>query len=181
MSRIGNSPIPIPEQVEVKIEKIDGRETIEIKGPKGELSQPIPEPLSVSQEENAVLLTRVNDEKESRALHGLARSLIQNMVVGVTEGYQKELEIIGVGYRAEVRGADKLVLQLGFSHPVEVSAPEGIVFEVPEATRILVSGIDKQSVGQAAAEIRELKKPEPYKGKGIRYKGEYVIRKATKT
>ncbi len=181
MSRIGNNPVLIPDQVEVKIAGTGAKTSLEIKGPKGQLIQAIPGPISISQEESSLVVSRPNDEKESKALHGLVRSLIQNMVVGVTEGYQKELEIVGVGYRAEARGADKLVLQLGFSHPVEVKAPEGIQFDVPETTRIIVSGIDKQSVGQAAAEIRALKKPEPYKGKGIRYKGEYVMRKATKS
>lgn len=184
MSRIGNSPVVIPEQVEVKIGSVLVNQTqhinVEVKGPKGVLTQTLPESITAKEKDSMLIVERPNDEKQSRSLHGLSRALLANMMVGVTEGYQKELEIIGVGYRAEARGSDKLVLQLGFSHPVEVTAPEGVSFEVPEPVRILVSGIDKQSVGQAAAEIRALKKPEPYKGKGIRYKGEYVMRKAAK-
>ena len=176
MSRIGKSPIPIPEKVEVGINKSQ----VEVKGPKGSLALDIPELITLKQESDTILVERSNDEKQSRALHGLVRSLVNNMVVGVTEGFKKELEIHGVGYRAEAKGDNKLVLQLGFSHPVEVNALEGVTFEVPEPTRIIISGIDKQAVGQSAAQIRALKKPEPYKGKGIRYTGEHILRKSAK-
>ena len=176
MSRIGKTPIEVPDGVDVTI----NGSTVDVKGPKGTLSQSLPEQVSISQDASALVLTRVDDERESKALHGLFRSLVNNMVVGVTEGYRKELEIVGVGYRAQAKGKDKLELQLGFSHPVSVSAPEGIEFEVPIQTQINVIGIDKQVVGQVAADIRALKKPEPYKGKGIRYVGEHIMRKAGK-
>jgi len=177
MSRIGKVPIPVPSGVQVTIG--DGR--IEVKGPKGTLSRPVPPPISVRQEGDTLLVERPNDERQSRALHGLVRSLVNNMVVGVTDGFRKELEIVGVGYRAIAQGPGNIELALGFSHPVRVAAPEGITFEVPAPTRIAVSGIDKEAVGQVAANIRAIRKPEPYKGKGVRYAGERVLRKAGKT
>ena len=176
MSRVGKSPIPIPEGVSVNIE---GGKVV-VTGPKGELCQSIPEGIEVSQADREIRVERCDDERESRSLHGLTRALLNNMVVGVSQGYQRDLEIVGVGYRAAAAGDRKLELQLGFSHPVKVEAPEGISFEVPQPTRIRVCGIDKQKVGQTAAEIRALRKPEPYKGKGIRHAGEVVRRKAGK-
>ena len=176
MSRIGNAPVPIPSGVEIQL----SGSSITVKGPKGQLSQEIPGSITVAQEDGQILVRRPDDERESRALHGLTRSLVNNMVVGVTEGFRKELDIVGVGYRAAVQGAGKLDLSLGFSHPVVVEAPEGIEFVVPQPTRIEVHGIDKQLVGQVAANIRSLRKPEPYKGKGVRYSGERVLRKAGK-
>jgi large subunit ribosomal protein L6 len=176
MSRVGQAPIPIPSGVEVKIE---GR-TVTVKGPKGELSRILPEALSASIEEGEVLVARADDEREARSLHGLFRSLIANMVIGVTEGYRRGLEIVGVGYRATAQGDRKLELSVGYSHTVTVDAPDGITFEVPTNTRIDVVGIDKEKVGQVAADIRAIRKPEPYKGKGIRYQGEVVRRKAGK-
>ncbi|KAA3640860.1 MAG: 50S ribosomal protein L6 [Armatimonadetes bacterium] len=175
MSRIGNSPIELPKGVEVKV----NGDTVEVKGLKGSLSQTITEPITVSVDDGTVTVARVNDERSSRALHGLTRALINNMVVGVSEGYSKELTAVGVGYRAALKGK-QLELQVGFSHPVSIDAPEGISFEVPEPTRIIVSGIDKQLVGQMAADIRAVRPPEPYKGKGIRYVDEHVRRKAGK-
>ncbi len=184
MSRIGRAPIEIPEQVEIKIQPIGASNTIAfnvaVKGPKGELNLDLPETITVREEGNTIIVERSNDEKESRSLHGLSRTLINNMVLGVVEGYSKDLEIVGVGYRAEAKGDNKLVFQLGFSHPVELEAPAGVSFKVEDSTSITVSGIDKQAVGETAARIRALKKPEPYKGKGIRYKGEHIIRKAVK-
>lgn len=177
MSRIGKAPIAVPSGVEVSI---DGQ-LVRVKGPKGSLTHEVPEPIVVRQEGGALLVERPNDERRARSLHGLTRTLVSNMVVGVSEGFRKELEIIGVGYRATAQGDSKLELALGFSHPVRVEAPDGITFEVPAATRVSVVGIDKQQVGQVAANIRSIRKPEPYKGKGIRYVGEYVIRKAGKT
>jgi len=176
MSRIGKAPIPVPSGVEVTI---DGRR-VAVKGPKGELDLEVPGEITVHQDGEELLVERPDDERQSRALHGLARSLVNNMVVGVSEGFSKELQIVGVGYRAAAKGSDGLELQLGFSHPVNVTAPAGITFEVPEPTRIIVSGTDKQVVGQVAADIRSYRKPEPYKGKGVRYLGEYVARKAGK-
>ncbi len=170
------SPIPVPPGVSVTV--ADGDVTV--MGPKGTLRHHVPAVISVRQEGDVLLVTRADDERESRALHGLTRALVNNMVVGVHEGYRKDLEIIGVGYRATANGPGRLELQLGFSHPVSVEAPEGITFEVPSQTAIRVHGIDKQAVGQVAAQIRALRKPEPYKGKGIRYAGEYVRRKAGK-
>jgi large subunit ribosomal protein L6 len=175
MSRVGQAPIPVPSGVEVKIE---GRE-VTVKGPKGELSRVVPEVLSVNLEGEEVTVTRADDERESRALHGLFRSLINNMVVGVTEGYRRGLEIVGVGYRAQKVG-EKLQLSLGYSHPVEIEPPKGISFEVENPTHLAVVGIDKELVGQVAARIRATRKPEPYKGKGVRYAGEQVRRKAGK-
>ena len=177
MSRIGRAPVAVPSGVEVSV---SGR-TITVKGPKGTLSRPIPGAIEVAQEDGSLIFTRPNDEREHRAQHGLARSLVNNMVIGVTEGFRKQLEIVGVGYRAEAQGPNALRLNLGFSHPVNVAAPEGITFEVPAPTQVIVSGIDKEVVGQIAADIRSIRKPEPYKGKGVRYAGERVLRKAGKT
>jgi len=175
MSRIGKRPVPLPNNV-----KCDFKEReITIAGPKGKLNFQIPQGIEVEIESNKIIVKRENDEKRIRALHGLTRAIINNMVIGVTEGFQKELEIVGVGYRAQVQGK-KLVLQLGFSHPVEYHIPEGITIETPNPTTIIVKGIDKQKVGEVAAEIRAYYPPEPYKGKGIRYRGEYVRRKAGK-
>lgn len=176
MSRIGKAPIPVPSGVEVTI---SGRQ-VAVKGPKGELDLEVPGEITVRQDGEELLVERPNDERQNRALHGLARSLVNNMVVGVSEGFSKELQIVGVGYRAAAKGSDGLELQLGFSHPVNVTAPAGITFDVPEPTRIIVSGTDKQVVGQVAADIRSYRKPEPYKGKGVRYLGEHVARKAGK-
>lgn len=176
MSRIGKAPILVPNGVEVGISD----KSIEVKGPKGSLDFEVPGSISVRQDGDQIYVERPDDERTNRALHGLTRSLINNMVIGVSEGFSKELEIIGVGYRAQVKGQSSLELQLGFSHPISVDAPEGISFDVPEPTRIIVSGIDKQIVGQVAADIRSYRKPEPYKGKGVRYLGEYVVRKAGK-
>ena len=176
MSRVGKSPIPVPPGVSVTVA---GGE-VTVTGPKGTLAHRVPEVISVRQEGEVLMVSRADDERESRALHGLTRALVNNMVVGVHEGYRKDLEIIGVGYRATAKSPGRLELQLGFSHPVSVEAPEGITFQVPTQTAIRVLGIDKQAVGQVAAQIRALRKPEPYKGKGIRYAGEYVRRKAGK-
>lgn len=175
MSRIGKLPIAVPGGVDVKI---DGQK-VTVKGSKGELSLVVSEPIRVALEEGQVLVTRPNDERDSRALHGLTRTLINNNIIGVTEGYAKQLEVVGTGYRVQQKGTG-LELALGFSHPVLVDAPEGITLEVEGSTKITVRGIDKQAVGEAAANIRKLKKPEPYKGKGIRYAGEVVRRKAGK-
>jgi large subunit ribosomal protein L6 len=177
MSRIGKAPIPVPSGVDVAL---DGRH-ITVKGPKGTLERDLPGAITVRQEGEELLVERPDDERENRAMHGLVRSLVNNMVVGVTTGYTKELEIIGVGYRATAKGSDALDLALGFSHPVEVKAPAGITFEVPSPNRIDVKGTDKELVGQVAANIRKLRKPEPYKGKGVRYLGEHVVRKAGKS
>jgi large subunit ribosomal protein L6 len=176
MSRIGSSPITVPSGVDVSIEA----RTITVKGPNGTLARDIPGAISVRQDGDTLLVERPDDERDSRSLHGLTRSLVNNMVVGVTAGYAKELEIVGVGYRAEAQGPQKLRLALGYSHPVLVDAPDGITFEVPAPTRVIVKGIDKEKVGQVAANIRSLRKPEPYKGKGVRYQGERIIRKAGK-
>jgi large subunit ribosomal protein L6 len=175
MSRIGRKPVAVPEAVSVEI----GTGTIAVKGPKGELNQAFSLEMAVAQEDGTIVVTRPTDRGEHRALHGLTRSLIANMVEGVTDGFEKRLEIQGVGYRAALKGKN-LELALGFSHPVSIAAPEGIVFEVPQPTEIVVSGIDKQLVGQVAADIRKRRPPEPYKGKGIRYKGEQVLRKVGK-
>jgi large subunit ribosomal protein L6 len=176
MSRIGKTPVAVPAGVDVSV----SGSTVEVKGPKGTLSRDLPEQVSLSQDDGTLILERSDDSREARALHGLTRSLVNNMVIGVSEGFSKQLEIVGVGYRAAAKGKDELELQLGFSHPVSVKAPEGIEFDVPQQTQINVIGIDKQVVGQVAADIRALKKPEPYKGKGIRYAGEHIIRKAGK-
>jgi large subunit ribosomal protein L6 len=175
MSRIGRQPIELPAGVSVSISP--GR--VMVNGPLGELSQQVPARMQVEQQDTAVVVTRPSERGDDRALHGLTRSLIANMVEGVTSGFQKRLEIQGVGYRAALRGAD-LELNVGFSHPVVMKAPQGITFEVPTPTEVIVKGIDKQQVGQAAAEIRRVRPPEPYKGKGIRYEGEYVRRKVGK-
>ncbi|MFN2607946.1 MAG: 50S ribosomal protein L6 [Acidimicrobiales bacterium] len=176
MSRIGRSPIPVPEGVDVSV--ADGRVTVT--GPRGTLEQVLPPAMSVRRDDGVLVVERPDDERQHRALHGLTRSLVNNMVVGVTEGYSRDLEIVGVGYRATAQGPNRLELALGFSHPVVVEAPDGITFEVPAPTRISVRGIDKQAVGQVAANIRRIRKPEPYKGKGVRYAGEVVRRKAGK-
>lgn len=175
MSRIGKMPIDLPSGVEVKI---DGS-SVTVKGAKGELSRTFTERVGFINEDGVVTLTRDGDSPQAKALHGLSRALLNNMVQGVSEGFSKELEIQGVGYRAALKGSD-VELQVGFSHSVNVEAPEGITFDVPEPTKIIVSGIDKEMVGQVAADIRKVRPPEPYKGKGIRYLGEHVRRKAGK-
>jgi large subunit ribosomal protein L6 len=175
MSRIGRKPVDVPDAVTVTI----APGNIAVKGPKGELTQTYSQDMKVSQEENTILVARPTDRGEHRALHGLTRSLIANMVEGVTDGFEKRLEIQGVGYRAALKGKS-LELALGYSHPVSIEAPAGIDFEVPQPTEIIIRGIDKQLVGQVAADIRKRRKPEPYKGKGIRYKGEQVLRKVGK-
>jgi large subunit ribosomal protein L6 len=175
MSRIGKQPIAVPSGVEVSIEP----ELVKVKGPKGELTERVNRDIDVKQENGEILVARPTDRGEHRALHGLTRSLIANMVEGVTNGYEKRLEIQGVGYRAQLQGK-KLVLALGYSHPVEMDAPDGIDFEVPQPTRVIVRGISKQAVGEVAANIRKARPPEPYKGKGIRYEGEHVARKVGK-
>jgi large subunit ribosomal protein L6 len=175
VSRIGKQPIAVPDGVEITIEP----ELVKVKGPKGELEERVSREIGVAQENGEIVVTRSTDRGEHRALHGLTRSLIANMVEGVTNGFEKRLEIQGVGYRAQLQGS-KLVLALGYSHPVEVNAPTGIDFEVPQPTRITVRGISKQAVGEVAAIIRKQRPPEPYKGKGIRYEGEYVARKVGK-
>jgi large subunit ribosomal protein L6 len=177
MSRIGKAPIPVPSGVEVTIND----RHIAVKGPKGTLERAIPGEITIRQDGDELVVERPNDERQNRALHGLVRSLVNNMVVGVHTEFTKELEIIGVGYRAAAPSADKLDLALGFSHPVNLKAPEGITFETPTPNRIIVRGIDKEAVGQAAANIRKIRKPEPYKGKGVRYLGEHVAKKAGKT
>jgi large subunit ribosomal protein L6 len=176
MSRIGRAPIPVPSGVEVNVSD----RQVTVKGPKGSLARPMPGAITIRQEDSTLFVERPDDERESRALHGLTRSLVNNMVVGVTNGFTKELEIVGVGYRANARGPRTLELSLGFSHPFLVEAPEGITFEVPSPTRVVVRGIDKELVGQVAADIRKHRRPEPYKGKGVRYAGERVMRKAGK-
>jgi large subunit ribosomal protein L6 len=175
MSRIGKKPIAVPTGVTVTIDP----EVVRVHGPKGELSERIPRDITVAQEGEEINVTRPTDRGEHRALHGLTRSLVANMVEGVTAGFQKTLEIQGVGYRAQLKGKD-LELALGYSHPVPVKAPDGIEFEVPQPTRVIVKGISKQAVGEVAAFIRKQRPPEPYKGKGIRYEGEYVARKVGK-
>jgi large subunit ribosomal protein L6 len=177
MSRIGKAAVPVASGVEVNI----SGPSVEVRGPKGTLSHEMPEGITANVDEGVINVARSDDLRESKALHGLTRALINNMVVGVSEGYRKDLEIVGVGYRAQAKGDSALELQLGFSHPVKVAAPDGVTFEVPTQTQIAVVGIDKQAVGQVAADIRALKKPEPYKGKGIRYVGERVVRKAGKS
>jgi large subunit ribosomal protein L6 len=176
MSRVGKAPIPIPSGVEVTI----GTDEVTVKGPKGQLTQEIPGDITLRQEDGTVLVERPDDTRSNRSLHGLVRALVANMVEGVTNEFTKELEIIGVGYRVTNNSPSSLELALGYSHPINYKAPEGVTFEVPAPTQIVVRGIDKQQVGQVAAEIRDFRKPEPYKGKGVRYKGEYVIRKAGK-
>lgn len=176
MSRIGNKPIAIPQGVDVKL---DGH-TLTVKGPKGTLTRTLSTDMNIAMENGEITVSRPSEIKKHKSLHGLTRTLIFNMIEGVTKGYSKSLEIVGVGYRAQMKGQN-LNLTLGFSHPVEIVPPTGISFETPSQTKIVVSGIDKEVVGQVAAEIRGWRKPEPYKGKGIRYEGEYVRRKAGKT
>ena len=177
MSRIGRLPVTVPTGVEVTI---DGQD-VTVKGPKGTLSHSVASPISVQRgDDGAIAVVRPDDERRSRSLHGLTRTLIANMVQGVTEGYEKKLEIVGTGYRVQAKGSD-LEFALGFSHPVPVKAPEGITFAVEAPTRFRVEGIDKQQVGEVAAKIRKLRKPDPYKGKGVRYQGEIVKRKVGKT
>jgi large subunit ribosomal protein L6 len=176
MSRIGKAPIPVPTGVDVTL----ADRNVTVKGPKGTLARRLPPDITVRQDGDLLVVERPDDEREHRALHGLTRSLVNNMVVGVTDGFSKDLEIVGVGYRAIAQGPSRLELALGFSHPVVVEAPEGVTFEVPAPTRITVRGIDKEIVGQVAANIRKVRKPEPYKGKGVRYAGEVVRRKAGK-
>jgi large subunit ribosomal protein L6 len=177
MSRVGKRPIPVPSGVEVTIED----HHVTVQGPRGTLEYDVPETITIAREGDDLVVTRPDDERDNRALHGLARSLVANMVTGVSEGFVRELEIVGVGYRAAASGSQRLDIQVGFSHPVRVEAPEGIEFEVPAPTRIMVRGFDKQLVGQVAADIRKIRKPEPYKGKGIRYVDERVLRKAGKS
>ncbi|WP_297005844.1 50S ribosomal protein L6 [uncultured Corynebacterium sp.] len=176
MSRIGKAPVAVPANVTVTI---DGQ-TVEVKGPKGTLSQAIPAPISAAQEGNEIIVSRPDDNRKNRSLHGLSRSLINNMVVGVTEGYTQKMEIFGVGYRVQAKGRN-LEFALGYSHPVLIEAPEGITFAVDGNTKFSVAGIDKQQVGQISANIRRLRKDDPYKGKGIRYEGEQIRRKVGKT
>jgi large subunit ribosomal protein L6 len=175
MSRVGKKPISVPGGVDVKI----AGNRVSVKGSKGSLERTFSDRITIGHEDGSLTVTRGDDERESRALHGLSRALLNNMVVGVSDGFSRELNIVGVGYRAILKGRD-LELQLGFSHPVTVTAPEGVNFEVPEPTKVIISGIDKEAVGQTAADIRQLRPPEPYKGKGIRYSDEYVRRKAGK-
>jgi len=177
MSRIGKQPITVPAGVDVTIEG----QLVKVKGPKGTLQHTVAEPITVNKAEDGTLeVKRPNDERTSRALHGLTRTLVNNLVIGVTEGYAKKLEIHGVGYRAQLKGSD-LEFALGYSHPVKVAAPEGITFTLESPTRLTVSGIDKQQVGEVAANIRKLRRPDPYKGKGLRYEGEKIRRKVGKT
>jgi large subunit ribosomal protein L6 len=175
MSRIGRLPIPVPSGVDVTI---DGR-NVTVTGPKGSLSRALHPDMTVSREDGTIVVTRPTEQKTHKQLHGLTRTLVNNMVVGVTDGYRKGLEITGVGYRAALNGR-KLTLNLGYSHPIEIDPPEGISFEVENPTRLAVVGIDKELVGQIAAKVRATRKPEPYKGKGVRYSGEYIRRKAGK-
>ncbi len=176
MSRIGKALIAVPTGVDVSI----NANSVTVKGPKGSLSRDLVGGITVRQDEGNLVVERPNDERESRSLHGLSRALLNNMVVGVTTGFTKELEIVGVGYRAELKSPTLIRLNLGFSHPVDVEAPQGVSFEVPVQTRVIIKGIDKEAVGQVAANIRSIRKPEPYKGKGVRYQDEKILRKAGK-
>jgi len=176
MSRIGRNPITVPSSVTVSV----ASGVVTVKGPNGTMSRNVPEGITLSQEGDVLTVDRVNEETRSKALHGLTRTLVANMIVGVTDGWTKELEIIGVGYRAAAGAPGVLDLALGFSHPVKFTAPEGVTFEVPAPTRVIIKGADKEVVGQVAASIRKIRKPEPYKGKGVRYLGERVARKAGK-
>ncbi|MCD3245945.1 50S ribosomal protein L6 [Clostridium botulinum C] len=177
MSRVGRLPIEIPNGVNVTVTP---ENVVTVKGPKGELTKAMHEDINIAIEDNNIVVTRPSENAQHRALHGLTRALINNMVIGVTEGYQKTLELVGVGYRAQLKGKD-LLLNLGYSHPVEIKAVQGVEYAVPEATKVVVSGIDKELVGSVAANIRVWRKPEPYKGKGIRYAGEVIRRKEGKT
>jgi len=182
MSRIGRVPIPLPAGVDVSV----AGDRVMVKGPQGEIGRQIPPPITLRQvtpegsDRPVLVVERPDDERRSRALHGLTRSLLANMVTGVSSGFTKELEIVGVGYRASAQGPTRLEMALGFSHPVRIDAPAGITFDTPQPTRIIIKGVDKELVGQVAADIRKIRKPEPYKGKGIRYVGEVVRRKAGK-
>lgn len=176
MSRIGNAPITVPSGVDVTI---SGRR-VSVKGPKGQLEREIPGDIEVSQDDATITVTRPDDQNKTKAMHGLTRTLVNNMIIGVTEGYTKTLEIHGVGYRAESQGPSKVRMNLGYSHTIDVEAPDGVTFDLPAQTQINVVGIDKELVGQVAANIRSLRKPEPYKGKGVRYAGERILRKAGK-
>jgi large subunit ribosomal protein L6 len=176
MSRIGRTPIAVPSGVTVTV----AADTISVKGSKGTLTRSVPNLITVREDGGVLVVERADDSRSAKALHGLTRTLVSNMVTGVSTGFSKELEIIGVGYRAAVAGSKKLEMSLGFSHPVVVEAPEGIDFETPQPTRIVIKGTDKELVGQVAANIRKIRKPEPYKGKGVRYVGEQVRRKAGK-
>ena len=176
MSRIGNSPITVPAGVDITISGAD----VTVKGPKGTLNRTIPIEITVTKDGSTLIVSRAGDSRIERSLHGLMRTLVNNMVLGVTDGFTKELEIVGVGYRAEAQGTN-LRLALGFSHPVIVPAPAGISFDIPAQTKVIIKGIDKELVGQVAADIRSIRKPEPYKGKGVRYFNERVVRKAGKT
>ncbi|MGH9087745.1 MAG: 50S ribosomal protein L6 [Acidimicrobiales bacterium] len=176
MSRVGRSPIAVPSGVTVAL----ADDSVTVTGPQGSLARRLPEGISITQDGDVLSVARADDERRHRALHGLTRSLVANMVTGVTQGFSKELEIVGVGYRANARSTTALEMSLGFSHPVLVDAPDGVIFEVPSPTRVVVRGIDKELVGQVAADIRKIRKPEPYKGKGVRYAGERVLRKAGK-
>jgi large subunit ribosomal protein L6 len=177
MSRIGKYPVPVPSGVDVTIEG----QTVTVKGPKGTLAHTVAEPITVARDDDgAVVVNRPDDERESRALHGLSRTLLANMVAGVTQGFEKKLEIVGVGYRVLSKGPTQVEFQLGYSHPIPFEAPEGITFTVEGPTKLTVAGIDKQQVGEVAANIRKLRKPEPYKGKGVRYAGEQIRRKVGK-
>jgi large subunit ribosomal protein L6 len=176
VSRIGKAPITIPAGVDVTV----ADRTVTVTGPKGTLARDLPGEIAIERDGDVLTVVRPNDERLNRSLHGLSRTLVNNMVVGVTDGFRKELEIVGVGYRAEAQGPSTIKLALGYSHPIVVEAPEGVTFEVPQATRVVVNGIDKERVGQVAANIRSLRKPEPYKGKGVKYAGEKILRKAGK-
>jgi large subunit ribosomal protein L6 len=176
MSRIGKQPVPVPNGVDVSI---DGQ-NVSVKGPKGTLQLAVVEPITVAQEDGAIVISRPNDERRSRSLHGLSRTLVANLITGVTEGYTTKMEIFGVGYRVQLKGSN-LEFALGYSHPVTVTAPEGVTFAVETPTKFSITGIDKQKVGQIAANIRRLRKSDPYKGKGIRYEGEQIRRKVGKT
>jgi len=176
MSRIGRNPITVPSSVTVSV----ASDVVTVKGPNGTMTRHIPDGISLAQEGDTLVVDRRNDETTFKSLHGLTRTLVANMVTGVTDGWSRELEIIGVGYRAAAGGTGVLDLQLGFSHPVKFTAPDGVTFEVPTPTRVIIKGADKEIVGQVAANIRKLRKPEPYKGKGVRYLGERVVRKAGK-
>ena len=175
MSRIGKMPVSLPSGVEVSV----SGQSVSVKGPKGTLQREFHEKVTVAVEDGQAVVTRVDETREARALHGLSRALLANMVTGVSDGFRRELEIIGVGYRAALKGSN-LEMQLGFSHSVPFAAPAGITFEVPEQTKIVISGIDKEQVGQVAANIRSFRPPEPYKGKGVKYKGERILRKEAK-